>query len=153
MKNKYFLKLQQTEEIVRPFRAFLDAQPPRGGWIRTIREALGMTSAQLAKRMRIKASQSVEDMQLYEVRGTIKLQTLNKIAQALDCRLVYALVPLKPLDQIRQDRANTVAERQLRHAAHSMNLEAQGVTGPDEAHQLELLVRGLLAGSPKRLWN
>ncbi len=153
MKSKHFLKLQQTEELVRPFRVLLDVQPPRGGWIRTIREALGMTSAQLAKRMRIKASQSVEDMQLYEVRGTIKLQTLNKIAQALDCRLVYALVPLKPLDQIRQDRANAVAERQLRQAAHSMNLEAQGVTSPDEARQLELLVRELLAGSPKRLWD
>ncbi len=113
MKNKDSLRLQQTEEAVERFRHLIDSQPPRGGWVRAIREALGMTNVQLAKRLKIKAPQSVEDMQEYEASGTIKLQTLRKLAEALGCRLVYAVVPPKALDEIRRDRARAVAERRL----------------------------------------
>lgn len=153
MKTTDDLRIQQTEETVQPFRVLVDSRPPRGGWVRAIREALGMTNVQLAKRLRIKAPQSVEDMQEYEVRGTIKVQTLRKLADALGCRLVYAIVPPKPLDEMRRDRARAVAERRLQRVAHSMKLEAQGVTNPEEERELERLVQELLAGNPKRLWE
>jgi predicted DNA-binding mobile mystery protein A len=112
-----------------------------------------MTNVQLAKRLRLKAPQSVEDMQEYEARQTIKLQTLRKLADALGCRLVYAVVPPKPLDEMRRDRARMIAERRLQRAAHSMKLEAQGVSDLEEAKELERLVQELLAGNPKRLWE
>jgi hypothetical protein len=54
---------------------------------------------------------------------------------------------------MRRDRARTVAERHLQRAAHSMRLEAQGVSDPEEARELERLVQELLAGNPKRLWE
>lgn len=112
-----------------------------------------MTNVQLAKRLKIKAPQSVEDMQKYEASGTIKLQTLRKLAEALGCRLVYAIVPPKPLDEMRRDRARAIAEHRLQRVAHSMRLEAQEVSDPEEARELERLVQELLAGSPKRLWE
>jgi predicted DNA-binding mobile mystery protein A len=153
MKDKDSLRLEQIEETLRPYRRLLDLQLPRRGWVHAIKEALGMSNRQLAGRVGVKASQTVEDMQEYEVSGTIKLQTLRKLANALDCQLVYALVPRKPLKQIRRDRARVVASRLLKRVSHSMRLEDQGVSKRMEDSELDRRVEKLLAGNPKALWD
>jgi predicted DNA-binding mobile mystery protein A len=153
MKDKDLLRLQQTEETVSAFRQLLNAPAPSGGWVRAIKEALGMTNVQLAKRLKLKAPQTIEDMQAYEASGTIKLHTLRKLAEALGCRVVYAVVPLKPLDEMRRDRAYAIANRQLRPVTHSMKLEAQGLSDTEEQKALERLVEELLNGNPKKLWE
>src|SRR5215813_3110930 len=71
---------------------------PVRGWIKAIREALGMTTAQLANRLGIKQP-SVVAIEQSEAKGTIELATMRRVAEALDCTLVYALVPNKPLEQ------------------------------------------------------
>ena len=152
MNDKDYLRLQQIEEVIKPFRALVDTQPPRRGWIRAIQQALGVTNRQLAKRLHLKP-QTIEDMQEYEAKETIKLQTLRKLAQALDCRLVYAVVPNKPLEEMRLEQARKVARRQLKPVAHSMSLEAQGVSDTDQKSELDRLVQKLLAGNPRRLWE
>lgn len=152
MKDKDLLRLKQTEESIVPFRALLNKDIPRRGWIRAIQEALGVTNVQLAKRLKLKP-QTIEDMQHYEVSGTIKLQTLRKLAEALDCRVVYAVVPPKPLDAMRRDRAQEIASRQLRHVAHSMKLEDQGISETEEQRVLDRLIEELLNGNPKKLWE
>jgi len=78
--------------------------PPVRGWIKAIREALGMSSTQLAKRIGVKQP-SVIGMEHSEARGTIELATLRRVAEALDCTLIYALVPKTPLETVVQGRA------------------------------------------------
>lgn len=112
-----------------------------------------MTNKQLARRVGVKAPQSVEDMQEYEVGGTIKLQTLRKLAEALECRLVYALVPREPLEDIRRERARAVARRLLKRVSHSMSLEDQAVSKKMEESELNRRIERLLAGNPKTLWD
>jgi len=153
MKDKDFLRIEQIEGAVRPYRKLIELQPPRGGWVRAIKESLGMTNKQLAKRIGVKASQSVEDMQEYEVSGTIKLQTLRKLATALECRLVYALVPREPLEEIRRERARMVARRQLKRVSHTMSLEDQAISKRAEESELNRRVEKLLAGNAKALWD
>jgi predicted DNA-binding mobile mystery protein A len=111
-----------------------------------------MSNRQLAKRLRLK-QQTIEDMQEYEAKGTIKLQTLRKLAHALDCRLVYAVVPNKPLEEIRKDQALKVAQRQLKNVAHSMSLEAQGVGEAEQRAEIDRIVHKLLAGNRRKLWE
>jgi len=152
MNEKDYLMIQQVEEAITPFRALVDTQSPRRGWIRAIQQALGVTNRQLAKRLRLKP-QTIEDMQEYEAKETIKLQTLRKLAQALDCRLVYAVVPNEPLEEMRLEQARKVARRQLKPVAHSMTLEAQGVSDTDQKSELDRLVQKLLAGNPRKLWE
>lgn len=152
MKDKDLLRIEQLEGTVKPFRKLIDAPVPRGGWVRALREALGMTNVQLARRLK-KVPQSIEDMQKSEVTGTIQLQTLRMLAEALGCRLVYAVVPPKPLPKMIQDRACAVARRRLHPVSHSMKLEEQGVSPKEEERQLELLIQRLLAGNPKQLWE
>lgn len=73
-------------------------QAPPAGWIRTVRESLGMTTRQLGRRMGV-AHTSVAGLEHGEVAGTIKLETLRRAAAALECDLVYALVPRRPLTE------------------------------------------------------
>src|SRR5260370_35432201 len=65
--------------------------PPKG-WVRAIRDALGMTGVQFAKRLAIRP-QSVEALEKSEANGSIPLKTLRRAAEALDCTLGCALVP------------------------------------------------------------
>lgn len=112
-----------------------------------------MTNVQLARRLGRKAPQTIEDMQEYEVTETIKLRTLRELADALGCRLVYALVPTKSFDEMRRDQAQRVAARLLKTASHSMRMEDQGVSAKEEERELERQVRRLLSGNPKKLWD
>src|ERR1035437_9552462 len=80
--------------------------PPLRGWIKAVREALGMTTAQLARRLGVKQP-SVVAIEQSEAKGTIELATLRRVAEALDCTLIFALVPNKPLEAIVRDRART----------------------------------------------
>jgi len=127
------------------------ARPPRG-WIKAIREALGMTTAQLAKRLGV-SQPRILAIEKAESSGTIKLDTLERAAQALDCRLVYALVPRKPLESLVEDRARTLAKKRHRAASHSMALENQRVDKADEQEHLERLVQKLLKQSGSGLWE
>lgn len=152
MRDKDILRIQQLEDVLKGFRPILQSMPPVGGWARAIREALGMTNVQLARRLR-KVPQSIEDIQLSEVAGTIKLETLRELAEAMGCRLVYAVVPAKSINQMRRDRAVEVARKLLRRTHHSMKLEAQDLGTKEEERSLALQVEKLLAGNPKRLWE
>lgn len=127
------------------------ARPPRG-WIRAIREALGMTTAQLAKRLSI-AQPSAVGLEKAEASRAITLETLERAARALDCTLVYALVPREPLEQLVQKRARERARERLRTISHSMALENQRVDEADEQAQLERLVQKLLEGRGSALWD
>jgi predicted DNA-binding mobile mystery protein A len=126
-------------------------RPPRG-WIKAIREALGMTTAQLAKRLGI-AQPSAVGLEKAETSKAISLGTLERAARALDCTLVYALVPRKPLETIVQERASDKARARLRAISHSMTLEDQRVREEDEHEQLERLVKQLLEGPGSALWD
>ena len=152
MNDKDLLRIEQLEQSIALFRPNSSAQVPNGGWVRAIREALGMTNVQLAKRLGRKP-QTIEDMQQYEAAGTIKLQTLRALADALECRFVYALVPKVPHEQLLRDRARVVAQQQLTNVAHSMNLEDQGVTPSEEERELKRSIEKLLSGNRKILWE
>ena len=103
---------------------------PTRGWICAIREALGMTGVQYAKRLNI-SPQSVSALEQSESKGAIKLDTLMRAAAALNCRLVYALVPNEPLEQMTATRARALAMRDLARASHTMRLEDQTTTKED----------------------
>ena len=111
-----------------------------------------MSSAQLGAKLEV-APQSIEDIQKSEVSGAIKLETLRKLANAMGCQLVYAIVPLKPLEEIRRDQAIEVARKTLKRVSHSMQLEAQGLGEKEEQRALDREVEKLLAGSARRLWS
>jgi predicted DNA-binding mobile mystery protein A len=135
-------------ETIRPLLGTL--KPPSKGWIRAIREGLGMTAAQLAKRLRVTQA-TLSTLELSETRGTIQIDTLRRVADAMNCTLIYALVPAEPLEKIVQDRARSVASEQLQPIQHSMRLENQELGRNEQEKQLADYIRNEL--DPRRLWD
>ena len=105
------------------------AVPPKG-WVRAIRDALGMSGAQLAARMGVKPP-SVVALEQSEAADTIRLETLRKAAASLDCQLIYALVPNRPLEDMVAERARAKALEALGGISHSMAMEDQKVSADD----------------------
>lgn len=67
---------------------------PQGGWVRLIREALCMSTRQLAKRLQVSQSR-ISQIEKNEASQTLSLKALNEVAEALGCQLCYSLVPKK----------------------------------------------------------
>ena len=110
-----------------------------------------MSTAQLAKRLRIKQP-SIVALEQSEAKGAIELETLRRVAAALDCTLVYALVPNKPLESILRDRARAFARRRLQPVEHSMLLEDQKVTAKakNSKARLDEIIRET---NPRLFWD
>jgi predicted DNA-binding mobile mystery protein A len=126
-------------------------RPPKG-WLRAIRDALGMTSAQLGRRLGVSQPRVIE-LEQSEVSGKVTLNTLQRAAEALGCRLVYVLVPEKPLAETVRDRAELLAQRQQSDVEHTMRLEDQAVSSKTASLELrERLIEQLLR-RPARLWD
>ena len=132
---------------LRPTERFV--APPKG-WVRAIRDAIGMSGAQLARRMGI-TPQSVVDLEKSEAAATARLGTLRKAAYALDCTLVYALVPNQPLEEMVQRRARQIALYELGGVAHSMLLEDQSVPNDDLDTRIQEFVDNILRD--RDLWD
>ena len=125
-------------------------RPPPKGWVRAIREALGMTGVQFAARLGIRP-QSVEALEKSEANGGIQLKTLRRAAEALDCTLVYALVPNTSLDRVVRERARKIAMRDLGRVAHTMKLEAQETGDADLEARIDAYIRNTL--KEREIWN
>jgi predicted DNA-binding mobile mystery protein A len=122
---------------------------PVHGWVKAIRQALGMTTAQLAQRMGIRQP-SVVALEQSEVRGTIELATLRRAAEALDCTLVYALVPNRPLESTVRERARAFVRPRRTAVEWSMQLEDQRAARQDHDEEVDEIVR---TTNPRRFWD
>lgn len=141
---------QRLDERLSAFQPENRLAVPSKGWIRAIRDALGMSAVQLGKRLGIKP-QSLADLEKSERFGTIQLNTLRRAAEALDCTLVYALIPKSSLEEVVQTRARDIARRDLARIGHSMDLEAQGLSQSEREAQIDAYVSAHL--SERDLWD
>lgn len=146
------LKLNQLDAQLRVWREQTLGARPQVGWVRAIREALGMSAAALARRLNMSLV-SVRKLEISEAQDTITLASLRKLAEALDCELRYALVPKTSLEERVQYQAEALARARLAPILHSMALEDQQVQAPMSKLQLEQEVKGLLEGSRRALWR
>jgi predicted DNA-binding mobile mystery protein A len=129
-----------------------EAVRPSRGWIRAIREALGMTTGQLAKRLGVRQPRVVE-LERGEATGNITVKSLERAAEALGCRFVYALIPEEPLADTVRKRASLVADRQLAFVQQTMRLETQEVTDKSRQRGAREKLVGNLLRRPARLWD
>lgn len=125
---------------------------PVAGWLRAVRKALGMTTSQFAKRLGVSQPRIVE-LEKSELSGAVTLATLERAAQALGCRLIYALVPERPLEDMVRERAETLAQKQLRDVEQTMALEDQSVSDVKARRRLLQERVDALLERPKRLWD
>jgi predicted DNA-binding mobile mystery protein A len=129
-----------------------DFAMPSGGWLKAVREALGLTVRQFASRLGTVPSR-VATIEQAEVTGSTSIKTLREAAEAMDCVFVYAIVPRTSLDEIVRAQAEKRADAELARLHHTMRLENQALVSRELKDARERLIRDLLAGSPRRLWD
>lgn len=140
-------RLDARLERLRP----LGQEPiPHRGWVRAIRDALGMSARELAERMRVSQA-TITDLERSELRETIQLATLKRAADALDCDLAYVLLPRRSLDESVRAQARRKARRHLAHVAHNSRLEDQAITDSETAAQLDDLAERFI--DRRGLWS
>lgn len=107
---------------------------PRVGWIRAVRESLGMTREQLGQRMRsaqgtkgVSAS-AVQSLENTEANGTITLDGLARAADAMGCKVVYAIVPMDSFDDIVRQRAADLVSAAEAKTRKTMSLEGENIS-------------------------
>ena len=145
--NRARKRLDERLAALKPVERF---QPPPKGWVRAIRDALGMSGAQLGARLDVRP-QTADAIEKSEAAGTIQLNTLRRAAEALDCTLVYALVPNTSLDSAVNARARQIALRHLQRVAHTMKLEDQDTGNADLEERIESYIRSVL--KERDLWS
>ena len=152
--NRKELRLAQMDAVLQGTASHPLPPRPPAGWLRAIREALGMTSAVLADRLEITAS-GVRKLEQAEAIDAITLGTLRRVAEALDCDLQYALVPRRPLRDMRWRQAMRLAQQWQQRAGRTMALEAQPVASPSAAanERIEAMAEEILRTSGTRLWD
>jgi predicted DNA-binding mobile mystery protein A len=137
---------------------FADAQPlhlldrPARGWIRAIRDALGMTARQLGDRLGTSQA-AVTKLERSEVDGSIRLDSLRRAAAAMDATLVYAIVPRSTLEDTLHRRAEQLAWTDVASIHQTMRLEGQALTDAEletrvEAYAAKLVEEGRLWDQP-----
>ena len=127
-----------------------DLSPPRAGWLRAIRDALGMPARHLASELGVNTN-AVFAMERSEQAGTIQLGTLRRAADALGCDVVYALVPRSSLAGTVEAAAARGLRRSTEAVRRTMILEDQGLSNAELSAQERVLLNELI--DSRDLWQ
>lgn len=90
------------------------------------RQALGMSKKDLTARLRIYPS-AINKLEQRERNGTIQVDTLRRVASAIGCELVVAMVPRQPLEELVEPQGLLTAEARMGPVLRNMELEGQTV--------------------------
>lgn len=131
--------------------ADLPERPPEG-WIRTVRKALGLSGAQLARRMGVSRAR-IAQAEKAELDGGVTLKSMETMAQAMGCRFVYAIVAPDTTEEVLAARARRKATAIIDRAGTHMALEDQTVPDARREREIARLARDLLHDMPADLWD
>lgn len=143
------------ERKLRPWRKLRAEKTPPSGWVKAIRGALGINSRQLARLLDVDHS-AILRMESREKQRKVTLELLDKAADAMGCKLVYALVPKENYDSLEgiiDEKAQTVAKEIVQKVEHSMRLEAQGQKDRYLKKRVNEIAGDLKSQMDSRLWD
>jgi predicted DNA-binding mobile mystery protein A len=141
--DRKFEKLSRIEEVL----------IPTDGWVYSVRTALKMTLRQLGAKMGITA-QSVKEIEMREKVGSISINTLKEVGNALEMKLVYGFIPRdKTLEMMIERRAYEIAEKIVMRTSATMVLEDQQNTKERITTAILDRAREIKNEMPKYLWD
>ena len=146
------LAREQLDVTLKQFFPLKATVPPRKGWIRAIRDVLGMSGEQLAKRLDTN-KQRVSRIEQDEKLGSVTVKTLRNVAEALNCEFVYGFVPKQSLEDAVKNQARTVAKKRMSRSDQMMRLEKQELSSSEKEKAVESMVTEIIDMMPKSLWD
>lgn len=152
MSFKPVITIQYRGKLNQAASKFQDFALPPEGWIRTARKALGMSAAQLARRLG-KTRALVSNTEKAELDGAVTLRTMRSMAEAANCRFIYVFVPKEGAEVLIRRRAREKAEQRVMEASVHMALEQQTLSQNQIESEIERLTEEILRERPDDLWN
>jgi predicted DNA-binding mobile mystery protein A len=153
MRNNYRLLIAQLDEKLKPFSDIEKSSVPAIGWIKTVRIALNMTMAQLGTRIGI-TRQGINQIEQSEARGTISLNALHEIGEALNLKFVYGYVAKDgSVAQLVNVQAERVATKIVMRTYNSMILEEQGINEEKIKDAISELTEEISSDVKRILWD
>ena len=153
MRNKRTLLIEQLDQKLKAFSQTRVVLVPERGWINTIRTTLNMTMAQLGTKLNI-TRQGVKRIEESEANGTITLNSLKDVANAMDLKLIYALVPKGgTINDLIQLKAEKLAQKIVLRTNQNMKLEDQGIGDEKIAKTIKELANEIKREMRKSLWD
>jgi predicted DNA-binding mobile mystery protein A len=150
---KKTLELNLLEQRLATFSKLESFSAPSGGWVKSIRTALGMTLLQMGKRLGV-SKQAVLDMEKREAEGSITLKALREVGQAIDMQLVYGFVPNDgSLDALIEKKARELASQIVHRTSNSMVLEDQANSEYRLNQAIDERTLEIKQQMPKILWD
>lgn len=152
--NNQWLMINQIDAQLKEWQSISHQYgKPRSGWIKTIRTALNMSVAQLAQRLGLSRAR-IAQLENAEIHDAVTLRALREAANAMECELVYAIVPKgnSTLKGIINRRAEQIARERVTRVAHSMSLEEQSIDNDTLKHQQIELAKNLMGHLNKKFW-
>ena len=146
------LAREQLDETLKQFLPLKITVPPIKGWIRAIRDVLGMTGEQLAKRLNTN-KQRVSRIEQDEKFGKVTINTLRNVAEALDCEFVYGFAPRQSLEKTVRNQARSVAKKRMSRSDQMMRLEKQELSEYEKEKVLEKMITDITNTMPRSLWD
>lgn len=146
------LRKMRAKQIENQLKGLSKLSRPESGWVKTIRETLGMNTRQVGKRCNV-SSERIIRIESDEIEGRTTLATLEKVAQAMNCRLVYAIVPNDGMIEFIEKTAAEKAKTQLQQTSHHMALEDQKISIESMKEQIHFLREELLKNNIKHIWD
>ncbi len=146
------LKLRQLDATLKSLQPLRSISTPKPGWLAEVRKGLGMTAAQVGRRLGL-TKQRVGALERAEAEGKVTLASLRRAAEALGCEFVYAVVPRDSLEATVERQAQAVATSMVQRTAHSMRLERQGTSEQEISAQIKDLAEKLKTEWSSRLWD
>lgn len=147
---------RQREAIGAETRAFPRMKPaavPRAGWIRAIRQALGISQSQIAVRAGVSRA-TVQQWERAEGRRRITVHSLDRVAHAMGCAVALAIVPKAgTLDDVRRRQARAKAIAIVKKEDAPGDPDAVSDLTAAQRRRVDRIVARLLRGSPRRLWK
>jgi predicted DNA-binding mobile mystery protein A len=151
--NKKRLQIQQLEAKLKIFLSASKIEIPPTGWINAIRTTLGMSLQQLGEKLSL-TRQSVQELEQREREGTVSLNSLKEIANALDMQFIYGFVPKDgSLDELIDRKARELAYKIVMRTSNTMKLEDQEVSKERIKKAVDERTAQLKNELPKILWD
>ncbi|MBT6120242.1 mobile mystery protein A [bacterium] len=150
--NKKKLQRTQLDKLFSVFKGNSTGIHENVSWINLIRTSLGMTLLQLAQKLSISAP-SLKKLETNELKGTITLNSLKRVADQLDCDVVYALLPRTSLTGYLKANAYKKAARLMENTIETMDLENQALTEDEIQYNIEDIAEELIRKTDKQIWN
>lgn len=143
---------EQLDKRLESLKVFAPLGAPQQGWIKAVREALGLSARQLGKKVGLDQSR-VSRLENAEKDGSLKLSSLQKIAKGLNMRFVYGFVPEETLEAMVKMQARKIALKRLKRLSSTMRLEKQKLSDEEQEKALNDMIEKILIDQPKDFWD